>query len=376
MKMAIIHDMIVDRGGAERVLLYFHEAFPDVPIFTTLYIPDSSYPEFRELNISSTFYGKFARNQALYRKLYFPLGLMASRSLDLSEFDLVLQSTTHGAKYAKYNGDSYIISYCYTPFRLAWRPESYTQVKTANKLKRVAFDTVIKILKRVDYAAAQRPDEYWAMTSETAERIHSAYGKKVTRIISPPIDSGRYHISAHPEDYFLTVSRLEPYKLVDLVIKTFNKMGLPLKIVGRGTQKKYLRSIANDNIEFLDNVDDNQLADLYSNCKALVFPQHEDYGIVPLEANASGRPVIAFGQGGVLDTMVPYQENDSKWTAIFFSEQTVNALSRAVRLSQTLENDPVFTRGHAKQFDKEAFVSNIRLSVFAAYEGARTKTMG
>jgi len=369
MKIAIIHDMIVDKGGAERVLIYFHEAFPEATIYTTAYLPSFSYPDFKNMKIKSTFYDRLAADNILYRKFYFPLGLLASKSIDLRSYDLILQSTTHGAKYAKYSKKSYIISYCYTPFRLVWNPDSYIQVKNSNMITKFAYNAVIKLLKKIDYNTAQRPDEYWAMTKETSERISFSYNKKVTKIINPPVDLDNYFISPKTDNYYLIVSRLEAYKKIDLVIKVFNDLNLPLKIVGRGTQKEYLISISESSkIEFLENVDDKKLSELYANCKALIFPQHEDYGITPIEANASGRPVIGYNKGGILDTVIPYTTDSKKCTAVLFDHQDYDSLINAVKLSESLEFDSYFIRKHAEKFDKRKFINDIRSSVLRSYE--------
>ena len=361
MKMAIVHDMIVDRGGAERVLYYFHLAFPNVQIYTTAYIPQSTYPEFKTATIHSTWYDKIATTNDRYRKFYFPLGYSAAKSIDLREYDLILQSTTHGAKYAKYNQDAVVISYCYTPFRLVWNTDSYENVGRMKGIKKLLYNSVINFLRKVDYNAAQRPNYFLAMTKETASRIVKCYNKKVDYIINPPVDCKIFFVSNIIKDYYLIVSRLEPYKKVDLAIRVFNKLGIPLKIVGNGTQKEYLKSIANNNIEFISGISDKDLSKLYSQAKGFVFPQYEDYGISPLEANASGRPVIAFSKGGVLETMIPYNgKNENVATAIFFDKQTEESLIDAIRINERMDFNPINIRQHAKKYDVPMFIEKIK----------------
>ena len=361
MKMAIVHDMIVDRGGAERVLYYFHLAFPNVPIYTTAYIPNSTYPEFKTAIIHSTWYDKIATTNDKYRKLYFPLGYIASKSIDLREYDLVLQSTTHGAKYARYKSDAIVISYCHTPFRLVWDTDSYENVSRSKGIKKILLNSVIKYLRKADYESAQRPNYFLANTQETASRITNCYNKKVDFILNPPVDCNKFIVSDFIEDYYLIVSRLEPYKKVDLAIKVFNMLGIPLKIVGSGTQKEYLRSIAKSNIEFVQGISDNDLAMLYSHAKGFLFPQYEDYGITPLEANASGRPVIAFSKGGVLETMVPYNGiNANTATAIFFDEQTEESLIEAIKIFCNVNFNSNEIRKHAEKYDVPMFIKKIK----------------
>jgi glycosyltransferase involved in cell wall biosynthesis len=363
-RLAIVHDMIVDKGGAERVLYCFHLAYPDAPIFTTAFLPRSTYPEFTNIPIRSTWYDKIATTSERYRKLYFPLGFAASRSIDLSEYDIILQSTTHGAKYAKVRSDALVISYCYTPFRLVWNTDSYPQVSRSSTVKKKIFEMVIGYLKAYDYASAQRPDYYFAMTKETAERIRNNYHKPVQCILPPPVDCSKFFISNQSDDYYLIVSRLEPYKKVDVAIRAFNTLGLKLKIVGNGTQKKHLQSIAKNNIEFLSEVTDHDLQGLYSRMRALIFPQHEDYGITPLEAIASGRPVIAYARGGVLETMIRYTpELANTATAVLFEEQTEGSLIEAIRKAEGISFNRDNIRKHAEKFDTTLFINKFKKSV-------------
>ncbi len=363
-RMAIVHDMIVDRGGAERVLLYLHKAFPHADIFTTAYLPQNTYEEFQEIYIRSTWYDKLVFDETYYRKLYFPFGLVAAHRVDLRAYDIVLQSTTHGAKYARVSKDALVISYCHAPFRLAWNPSSYSQVDRGGILKKAMYRIVINYLRRLDYKAAQRVDVFWTNTKRTAERIHVTYGKEVSKILNPPVDCSRFYVSNQHQDYFLVVSRLESYKRVELAIQAFNYLGFKLRIVGRGTQKEFLHSLANKNIEFLENISDQDLAKLYSQCRALIFPQEEDYGITPLEANASGRPVIAFGRGGILETMIPFSEENHMATALFFQQQSVQSLIGAVNKFRTISFDPNFIRKHAEEFDISRFVDRTRSELF------------
>jgi glycosyltransferase involved in cell wall biosynthesis len=370
-KLAIVHDMLVARGGAERVLMYFAAAFPEAPVFTTSYHPDATYPEFADLKVTSTWYDRVAKTEGLYKALYFPFGMLAARSVDLTEYDVVLQSTTHGAKYAKVRKDALVISYCYTPFRLLWNPESYSGNRTAALATRALFRPILKALRGIDRASAQRPDAFIAMTEVTAKRISQAYGRDVSYVINPPVNCSNFRVSSTTGDYYLVVSRLEPYKKVDLAIRAFNRMGLPLRIVGGGTQEAALKSIANDNVSFLGRVNDNDLAVLYAECKALVFPQHEDYGLTPLEANASGSPVIAYAEGGILDTSVRCTSQTEACTAVLFEEQTEDSLIRAVERFQSMSFDPDFIRRHAERYDVPVFVNGIRKAVAELVERHR-----
>jgi glycosyltransferase involved in cell wall biosynthesis len=361
MKIAIVHDELIRRGGAEQVVKCFHLAFPQAPIYTMVYQADLTYPEFKECTIITSWYQKFVSNEQAMKWFFFPFGLLAMKQLNLRKYDVVLISSTYAAKYVKISPHALVINYCHTPFRLAWEPSSYAQYNRANGIKKIMYDWLIALLKKIDYKAAQRTDFFIANTNETRDRIKRAYRYlKPIDIIQPPVDCSRFYISDEPKGYYLVVARLEAYKKVDLVIRTFNELGFPLIIVGRGSMERELRKMAGPHIVFRSGLNSEELAKLYAGCKALVFPQHEDYGITPLEANASGRPVIAYAKGGVLETMIPYEGNSKQATAVFFNKQTENALSVALREFEKINFDTDFIRTHAEKFGQERFVNAIQ----------------
>lgn len=358
------------RAGGEQVALCFHKAFPNAPIYTQCYQPDLTFPEFRKCDVRTTWLQHIAKTDDLMKKLFFPLGVWAMQSHDLTDFDVVLMSGTHCAKYVKVRPDALVISYSFTPFRLAWDPQSYAQYVEAGPLKRRAFDAVLHYLRTVDFTFGQRPNFYVGMTDETANRLQKTYKvAKPIKIINPPVNTDKFYVSDRPKDYFLVVSRLEYYKKVDLVIDAFNELGYPLVVVGKGLQADEIKARAKDNVRFLSGLSAQELANVYAGCRAFIFPQHEDYGITPLEANAAGRPVIAYGAGGVLATQLPVQQDVSKSTALFFSEQTVESLTAAVQTFETVEHqfNPEFIRQHAEQFDESLFIKQIQHFVQEKY---------
>ncbi len=370
MKIALVQDGLMCRAGGEQVALCFHKAFPKAPIYTQCYQPDLTFPEFRNCDIRTSWLQHIVKTDDLMKKLFFPLGVWAMQSHDLTDFDVVLMSGTHCAKYVKVRPDALVISYSFTPFRLAWDPYSYAQYAEAGPLKRRAFDSVLRYLRDVDFRFGQRPDFYVGMTDETAERLRTTYKvPKPIKIINPPVSTDKFYVSDRPKEYFLVVSRLEYYKKVDLVIDAFNKLGYPLVVVGKGLQADEIKGRAKNNVRFLSGLSAQELADVYAGCRAFIFPQHEDYGITPLEANGAGRPVIAYGAGGVLATQIPVQEKVSKATALFFDEQTVESLIYAVQKFETIENqfDPQFIRQHAERFDESLFIEQIRQFVQEKY---------
>ena len=370
MRVAIIQDELIRKGGSEQVLLSFHNAFPDAPIYTLSYNPETTYPELKECNIITSWFGRFIKDDKMMKRLFFPFGIIAMSQMHVTGYDVILQSTTHCSKYIKTDPDALVITYCHTPFRLVWRPESYEEVANASPLKQLAYRTVIDILKYIDRKSAERTDWFVTNAKKVVKRIVAAYNpRNEIAVINPSVKCKNFQVSENPGDYYLVVSRFEPYKKVDLVVEAFNE--LPHKkliIVGKGSMEHELKSMANDNITFMNGVSTEELNRLYSNCKALIFPQLEDYGITPLEANASGRPVIAYGHGGIKDTMIPYKGDDSRATALFFEEQETEQLLAAIKAFEKLSFNPQFIRGHAETFDEKHFVRKIRNFVNSKYE--------
>jgi glycosyltransferase involved in cell wall biosynthesis len=369
MKIAIVHDDLVRKGGAEQVALSFHNAFPGAPIYTLTYDPDNTYPEFKDCDIRTSLFGRMIRSEKNMKRFFFPLGVLAMQRLDLKGYDVILQSTTHCAKYIKTDANAIVITYCHNPFRLVWSTESYDKVNHAGKLEKNVIKKVIAVLKEIDVTSAKRTDWFITNAREVVQRINRAYHPlKPITVINPPVKCKNFYVSNSLSDYFLVVSRFETYKKVDLVIEAFNDMpDKKLVIVGKGSREKQVKENAGGNITFLSDLGVSDLARLYANCKAFIFPQHEDYGITPLEANSSGRPVIAYGKGGVLDTMIPYDKDSLKSTANFFEHQTKESLTAAIELFEDLEFDPVFIREHAEIFDESCFIEKIRAFVASKY---------
>ncbi len=364
MKIALVQDELVRKGGSEQVLLSFAKAFPNAPIYTLSYNSENTYPEFKNYTVKTSWFGKFIKSDKNLKRFFFPFGVLAMKQLNVKGYDIILHSTTHCAKYVKTDPKSVIITYCHTPFRLVYRPNSYDDVKNAGGLKSIALKFVINILKRIDQQSAKRTDYFLTNADEVVPRITEAYHPvNEIKVINPPVKCEKFHLSEVIDDYYLVVSRFEPYKMVDLVIKTFNN--LPEKkliIVGKGSLEEEYQKMAMPNIQFLQGLSSEELADKYAKCRALIFPQHEDYGITPLEAAASGRPVIAYGRGGILDTMIPVSNLNSSFeaTAVFFYKQDQSSLLQAIHDFEKLTFDPQFILKHAQKFDEVHFIKKIK----------------
>lgn len=367
MRIALIHDVLVNRGGAERVAYYLHQVFPQAPLYTSCYDSQNTYSEFSQVDIRTSFLQNITKSEKAV-KMLFPLSIVAMKNFNFSSFDLILSSSTWCAKNIRVGSDTCHICLNYTPFRLAWEPQSY--INGAGRVSLIKRNTILKLskyLRRIDFNATQRINYLFTTCNNTAAKILKYYQREA-EVINAPVDMSAYSISDKIGDYFLVISRLNPYKRIDIAIKAFNKLKIPLKIVGDGPIKPYLNKISCKNIEFLGSVDETRLKILLSSCQALIFPSEEDYGLVPLEAQASGRPVIAYGKGGILETTVPYDGINDKFTAILFREQAEGDLIRAVNLFYKLKFDPDKIRKYASRFDIENFKNKVKDFVNHKYE--------
>jgi glycosyltransferase involved in cell wall biosynthesis len=349
MRVALVHDYLNQYGGAERVLEAMHDLFPDAPIFTSIFDPEVMPPSYRQMDIRTSFMqrlpGVMSRHQS-----YLPFYPLVFENFDLSGFDVVISNSSAWAKSVISDPETLHICYCLTPMRWAWRYHDYVNRERLGPLARIALPPVMNYLRMWDVAAANRVDSFVAISRAVADRIKKFYRRDAS-IIYPPVDTEAFRPAGTVDDFFLVASRLIPYKRVDLVVDAFNHLGLPLKIVGDGRDRADLKASARDNIEFLGRVSDADLSDLYGRCRAFIFPGEEDFGIAPVEAQACGRPVIAFAAGGALDTVV------DGTTGRYFFEQTSDALMDAVRRFEMQSWDSSLIRCNAERFSRNTFRS-------------------
>jgi glycosyltransferase involved in cell wall biosynthesis len=292
-------------------------------------------------------------------RLALPLYPLAFESFDLSEYDLVISSSSAFAKGVITQPHTTHVCYTHAPMRYAWSSRSYLQNERAGGMVRALLLPVLQYLRNWDLVASDRVDTYVANSSAVARRIRKFY-RRECEVVCPPVDTGRFVIAQDTGDYYIIVSRFVPYKRLDLAVQAFTTLGRPLKVVGTGRQMKDLQAMAGPNVEFLGNVDDVALPGLLARARAFLMPGEEDFGIAPVEANACGRPVIAFAAGGALDSQV------DGLTGVLFEEQTVEGLCRAVLRADTIAFDPIRIRAHAQRFDTAMFRRNMTLVIAEA----------
>jgi glycosyltransferase involved in cell wall biosynthesis len=364
MKMAVVHDYLCGMGGSERVFQYICEEFPEADIYTLAYNPNLAPQYFRKRLIRTTWINRFVQSMNAFR-WSFPISTYVMNSIDLSAYDVVLSSSATVAKYIKVPNGKHIC-YCYIPTRALWQTNEYF----GNSYKATLIKFFLNYLKKRDYAAAQSVDRFIAISKVTQDQIKKIYNKN-SEIIPSPINAKEFLPVANKSDNYLIVSRLEQWKCVDYAIEAFNKLKLPLRIIGSGIEEQKLKQIANANITFLGAVDDDTLSIEYAKAKAVIFTPFLEYGLIPLEANASGTPVICYGKGGVTETMISvdnYCKNTQTPTAVFFYKQTPEALISALKQFDLFDFDKEALVRHALKWDVPAFKRNIRKEINNMHE--------
>lgn len=347
MKFALVHDWLNQIGGAEDVLAALVDLYPSSPIYTSIYAPDLMPAVYREWDIHTLWIDHLPGIHR-HHQPYLPLYPLAWGGLDLSGFDVVLSNKSGFCHGFRYGANTLHICYCLAPTRYVWQLESYIAREGLGNSVELALRPLIAAMRRWDYAAAQRVHHFIAISTEIQQRIKTYYNRDSV-IIYPPVDTSRFQPVADVGDYYLIVSRLIPYKRIDLAVQAATRLGLPLKIGGKGRDLERLKTMAGPTVEFLGYVPDEDLPGLMAGCKAFLFPGLEDFGITPVQAQAAGRPVIAFGGGGALDTVIPGK------TGEHFHEMSVDSLAAVLARFDANAYDPAVLRAHALRFDTQIF---------------------
>ncbi|MBN1427793.1 MAG: glycosyltransferase [Anaerolineae bacterium] len=365
MKIALVHDWLNQRGGAEDVLEVLVRMYPGAPVYTSIYAPGLMPDSYRSWDIRTTWMDRLPgihRNHQPYLFLY----PKAFADLDLSNYDLVL-SNKSGFCHGVQTGKTPQICYCLAPTRYIWQFDAYIRRERLGLAAASILRPVVAMLRRWDYEAARRVDSFIAISSDIQRRIDRFYGRESV-IIYPPVGTGCYEPVAKPDDYFLVVSRLIPYKRVDLAVQACTRLGLPLLVGGDGRDRARLEAMAGPTVRFLGRVPETDLPDLMARCRAFLFPGLEDFGIAPVQAQAAGRPVIAFRGGGALDTVIEGE------TGLFFDEQSIESLCGALEQFEDLSFRSTRCRTNAERFDTAIFERELAAFVQKRYDGRSQDT--
>ena len=353
LRIALVHDWLTGMRGGEKCLEVLCELFPNAPIYTLLHVQGAMSPLIESKEIHTSAVQRFPQVEKKYR-MYLPVFPFAIESFDFSEYDLLISTSHCVAKGAIPRSGALHICYCFTPMRYVYEMyDEYFGKGQAGITVRFAMSFVAPLLRWWDTKTANRVHHFVAISNHVRERILRHYNREA-EIVFPPVDTERFQISFKDGGYYLIVSALVPYKRVDLAIQVFNKNGARLIVVGKGPDEAKLRRAASSTIEFVGWKSDDELARLYAGCKALIFPGEEDFGIVPLEAMACGKPVIAYGKGGVLETV---QEGIS---GVFFPEQSVQALDDALTRAASMHFEPQKIRERALQFSRDIYKERMK----------------
>ena len=362
MRVAISHEWLTTLGGSERVVEAFLDIYPDAPVHTSFLssrnLPDSVL----SWDVRTSFVQQLPFLDSMRQK-YLPLFPLAFESFDFSAYDLVLSSSTACAKGILTGPRTVHICYCHTPMRYAWEPHLDTRLQFSNPMLRVGSSLLIHYLRIWDRIASDRVDYFIANSENIAAKIDKYYGREAT-VINPPVDVDRFKPGGSKGEYFLVLSRLVAYKQVELAVRAFTLLGLPLRVVGDGPERQRLERMAGAGIEFTGYASDEQVCDHIDGCVALVFPGEEDFGIVPVEAMAAGKPVIGLGRGGLLETVV-----DGK-NGVLFEEPTVASLIEGVSRFSPADFDAKEISRHAARFSRKRFNREISKFVDAKMKEA------
>src|ERR1051325_632789 len=383
-RIAVFHDNFAQMGGAEKVAEEIYGLLPDSTLHTTVAVPEVLSKGLRRTKIKTSWMQYLPALKRHFRH-YFLLYPLAVESVALSRYDLIVSSCFGYAKGVRKRRDAIHVCYCHTPMRWVWRYQDYSARADFGRITSALLPLLLGALKRWDLRASRQPDYFVANSQVVAERIRKFYGRESV-VIHPPIDVRRFQNTGAntPEDFYLILSRLVPYKRIDLAIEACTKLNRRLIVIGDGPDRGRLERaarVAGDNIRFLGRQSDDVVADYASRCRALIFPGEEDFGMTPLEVNAAGRPVIAFRAGGALETVV------EGVTGIFFDEPNSTSLAHAIEECELRSWDATRLRAHAAGFDRTVFAARfleflcavapgVELEANAVWQGYKSMPVG
>jgi glycosyltransferase involved in cell wall biosynthesis len=346
--IAIVHDYLIQMGGAERVVGVMAEAFPNAPIFTSVTDNDRLLPPFLGRRITNTWLNAVPGARKHFKK-FFMLYPAAFWSLKPVNADITWISSSGYSKWIRLGRQTTSICYCHTPPRFFWEPDDYLNLEVPNKALRSVARRALVHLQRLDYQCAQKIDFFIANSRCVQERIRRYY-RRESEVIYPPVDVERFCVTEQAEDYYLVIARLVGYKRIDRAVGAFNRLKKRLLVAGHGPDRKRLETLAGPTITFLGRISDDEVKRYLEGARGLIFPGREDFGIAPVEAQACGKPVIALAADGALETVVPEQ------TGVLFTEHSEEALAAAVERAEKIKWSPAHIRENAERFNKERFL--------------------
>lgn len=362
MKIAIVHDYFTQLGGAEQVASEIFKMMPDADLFAAVALPHCMPQGLKNASVRTSWMQHLPGMNRFYRHyfLLYPLGI---ESLDLTEYDVVISSSSGYGKGVRTRRDAIHVCYCHTPMRWAWSFGQYSERESMGRWKRALLSVLVQVLRRWDISASREPDHFIANSRTVASRILHAYDRHA-EVIHPPIDIRRFSASSELDDYYLVLARLVSYKRIDLAIEACNLLGRKLLIIGEGPDRARLQKLAGSTVTFAGRMPDRDVERHASRCRAVIFPGEEDFGMVPLEVAAAGRPAIAFQAGGATETII------DGVTGVFFADANPQSLAEAIQRFESKEWSPEVLRRHAEKFSVDAFQQ--RFLSFLGRVGVRT----
>jgi glycosyltransferase involved in cell wall biosynthesis len=362
-KLALVHDYLTEMGGAERVVESLVSIFPGVPLYTSACDRALLSPPFHGIDIRTTFVQRLTHEKRRTKAL-FPLLPLAFRTLDLADFDAVLSSSSGFAHHVRPRPDAVHVCYCHNPPRFLWQAHEYFR---GEAVLETVLAPALSALRRLDVSAARRVDAYIANSATVAERIQATYGRNA-EIIHPPVETAAYRPTEERSGRFLVVSRLLPYKRIDLVVEAASRTNLRLDVIGEGPDLPRLRAMAGESVRFLGRQPDPAVRHALARCVALVVPGTEDFGLTPVEVQASGRPPVAFAAGGALETI------EDASTGFLFREQSWVGVAEAMERARAVELSRDRLRTAAERFDIAVFKDRLEAFLTKQVEAKRTRS--
>lgn len=347
-RLAIVHDYLIQMGGAERVVATMAEAFPDAPLFTSVVDRDHLLPPLGERRLRVSWLDRTPGSRRHFKKyfLFYPAAFWSLGPLDA---DVVWISSSGFSKWARVRPGAVTVCYCHTPPRFFWEPNDYLQLEVRSPLLRILAKGALSTLRRADFSRAQQIDHFIANSRCVHARIWNYY-RRHSEVIYPPVDIGRFAMHPAADDYYVVLARLVGYKRVDRAVEAFNFLKRPLVVIGDGPDRKRLEALAGPTIKFLGRVSDDEARHWLEGCRGLIFPGREDFGIALVEAQACGKPAVALAAGGALETIIDGE------TGVLFSEPSPEGLARGVSCCERIAWDPHRIRHNAERFSREVFV--------------------